>query len=595
MTRRKKKYESGMATTYITRNQALRKLQLSLADFRRLCILKGIYPQEPRNKKKAGKGSAAPKTYYYMKDIQFLLHEPIIKKFREFKHFVRKLRKAIDHKDGGAIRRLRQNKPKYKLDKIVKERYPTFIDAVRDLDDCVSMSVLFSTFPKTKTTASRQIELCRRLTVEFMHYVIASKSLRKVFVSIKGIYYQAEIMGQTVTWITPHKFGHEPPTEVDFKIMSTFVEFYTTMMGFVNYKLYSTMNLFYPPKLELESHSVVDDLEKCAEDERRDERLAAMTQTLESVATEPEEEEIEIDEFPMDPDDPDRIEQAKIEQAKLKKLQQLFKGCKFFLNREVPRESLTFIIRSFGGQVSWHSTVAIGATYEESDETITHQIVDRPEVPNQYLSRYYIQPQWVFDSVNARTLLPVEDYFPGVILPPHLSPFVEEEEGDYVPPEKQKMLDRERGVDSGVGEGEESDGGDEDEDSGEEDDEQSEEEEDQEESEDEEEESEDERPMKGKKRLARTESQKIKSSKKMKMAVSAGQIEVVDVDRKLKKQQDEEKRLAEMMIPKKKKYLYDKIIYGKKRKAKEARKLKEKREAYDKEQRQQRKKRKLTA
>ena len=44
--------------------------------------------------------------------------------------------------------------------------------------------------------------------------------------------------------------------------------------------------------------------------------------------------------------------------------------------------------------------------------------------------------------------------------------------------------------DLGVGEGEESDGGDEDEDSGEEDDEQSEEEEDQEESEDEEEESE---------------------------------------------------------------------------------------------------------
>ena len=63
--------------------------------------------------------------------------------------------------------------------------------------------------------------------------------------------------------------------------------------------------------------------------------------------------------------------------------------------------------------------------------------------------RYYIQPQWVFDSVNARMLLPVEDYFPGVILPPHLSPFVEEEEGDYVPPEKQKMLDREKGVDSG--------------------------------------------------------------------------------------------------------------------------------------------------
>lgn len=44
-------------------------------------------------------------------------------------------------------------------------------------------------------------------TVEFLHYIVESKSLRKVFVSIKGIYYQAEIMGQLVTWIVPHTFG----------------------------------------------------------------------------------------------------------------------------------------------------------------------------------------------------------------------------------------------------------------------------------------------------------------------------------------------------------------------------------------------------
>ncbi len=53
------------------------------------------------------------------------------------------------------------------------------------------------------------------------------------------------------------------------------------------------------------------------------------------------------------------------------------------------------------------------------------------------------------------------------------------------------------------------------------------------------------------------------------MTVSAGRIETVDAERKLKQQQSEEKRLAEMMIPKKKKYLYDKIMFGKKRKARE--------------------------
>lgn len=44
-------------------------------------------------------------------------------------------------------------------------------------------------------------------------------------------------------------------------------------------------------------------------------------------------------------DDPDRVEKAKVEAEKIKKLQNLFKGLKFFLNREVPRETLVFIIR----------------------------------------------------------------------------------------------------------------------------------------------------------------------------------------------------------------------------------------------------------
>lgn len=68
------------------------------------------------------------------------------------------------------------------------------------------------------------------------------------------------------------------------------------------------------------------------------------------------------------------------------------------------------------------------------------------------LVRYYIQPQWVFDCINAKILLPVEDYFLGVTLPPHLSPFVEEKEGDYVPPEKLKILALQRGEQPGTNE-----------------------------------------------------------------------------------------------------------------------------------------------
>lgn len=58
------------------------------------------------------------------------------------------------------------------------------------------------------------------------------------------------------------------------------------------------------------------------------------------------------------------------------------------------------------------------------------------------ICRYYVQPQWVFDCVNARELLPVEKYFIGTTLPPHLSPFtVEYRTQRYVPPEEKALSD----------------------------------------------------------------------------------------------------------------------------------------------------------
>ena len=72
------------------------------------------------------KGSTAHKTYYYVKDIQYLLHEPVLDKFREFKIFVRKLKKALGKDELGTAARLEENKPVYTLDHIVKERFVQF-------------------------------------------------------------------------------------------------------------------------------------------------------------------------------------------------------------------------------------------------------------------------------------------------------------------------------------------------------------------------------------------------------------------------------------------------------------------------------------
>lgn len=48
----------------------------------------------------------------------------------------------------------------------------------------------------------------------------------------------------------------------------------------------------------------------------------------------------------------------------------------------------------------------------------------------------------MFDCVNARELIPVDKYFIGTPLPPHLSPFtVEYRTQRYVPPEEKALTD----------------------------------------------------------------------------------------------------------------------------------------------------------
>ncbi|GJV77254.1 pescadillo [Tanacetum coccineum] len=173
-----------------------------------------------------------------MKDIAFLKHEPLLEKFRE-----------MSKKNKDLAERLLTRKPTYTLDMLIRERYPKFIDALRDLDDCLTMVHLFAALPaiERESIQPERIHNCR---------------------------------------------GHILPGS---------------------------------------------------------------------------------------------------------------KG----------RESLLFVITSFGGVVSWEGD---GAPFEESNRDIDYQ------------------PQWVFDCINnARIILPTEDYLVGKVLPPHLSPFVDNEAEGYVP------------------------------------------------------------------------------------------------------------------------------------------------------------------
>lgn len=584
----KKKGERGNARNFITRSRAIRKLQVSLADFRRLCIFKGIYPREPKNKKKANKGSTAPVTFYYTKDIQYLMHEPILQKFREHKTFSKKLTKALGKGEIGDAKRLEDNRPRYKLDRVIKERYPSFLDALRDIDDALSMMFLFANMPATNAVSAKITSQANKLTNQWLAYVARERSLKKIFVSIKGVYYSANVKGQEIRWLVPFKFAQNIPSDIDFKIMQTFLEFYSTLLHFVLFKLYTDAELTYPPKINENRLKGIGGLSVYILETNKQNSLQLPDEEVEgendlglnndnnnnknkktnkisneeikkAIAADKKESKLdkeeEVEEFGDNADD-DNVETTELDEFKdnnknsgdillqpskyANQVSEIFNKFIFFIGREVPVDVLEFVILSCGGKVISESALDELDNLKDIDlSKITHQIVDRPKILKKVQGRTYVQPQWVFDCINKSELLNVSLYAPGETLPPHLSPWGDA--GTYDPEAPVKEIEGEEE------EEEEEDEEEVDEDENDEDDEG-------ENEEDEEEES-------------------VKEQKELEMeAAGIKYSDLADKEKKSKKnnkrkhaeedEDEEEKKLKLIMMSNKQRKLYKKMQYG---------------------------------
>ena len=439
------------------------------------------------------------------------MHEPLLAKFRDHKALAKKIARSLGRGEVGDAARLeKRGAVKLSLDHIIKERYPTFVDALRDLDDALSLLFLFANLPSTSTVPSKTIALCQRLCLEFQHYLITTNSLRKSFLSIKGIYYQATIQGQDILWLVPYKFVQRVTGDVDFRIMGTFVEFYTTLLGFVNFRLYTSVGLIYPPRFDskrdeegaeldaftLEGKGIEETAQIGAPTNNQPENESNATQELDpetqkkiaNLTTSDEEPAADpvsgspdasepppvdaIDTFTAISADADILPQP---QPSTTTISTLFAPHTFYISRECPRAPLEFLLRAFGSaRIGWDAVLGPGAyTHDETDPTITHQIVDRPPItvptaldnddapppapsagpeeeekqngtaeqavaravrPGYRIpGRTYVQPQWVWDSVNELRCLRPDLYAPGATLPPHLSPWVKPRKGEYDP------------------------------------------------------------------------------------------------------------------------------------------------------------------
>lgn len=418
---------------YITRNMALKKLQVSLPDFRQLCILKGVFPRDPKKKVK-GKD----KTYYLTKDVVFLSHEPVLQKIRAARAHAKKIVKARSRRETTRLQQLISNAPKYTLDHLVRERYPTFEDALRDLDDGLCTIHLFATLGSGDRIEVERIQDCMRLAREWQAWVGSQRCLQKAFLSIKGCYFQATVCGQTITWLQPYKFNIDSGSaDVDFRVLSTFLEFYQTHLHFVLYRLFTSVGLRYPPTIDSKADGADSGLSSLKlqrisagehvaaehtvskQEQRSRSQLKKKLKTIEDDST-------TSADAPSGKAESNAAEQQTFASPAAK----LLSNAKVFLSREVPRDLFEFVLRCVGARVGWEGEFS---PFPENDEGISVQIVDRDFQRKRYFGRDYVQPQWLIDSLNNSLLLPVSEYSPGCVLPAHLSPFVNDRAEGYIP------------------------------------------------------------------------------------------------------------------------------------------------------------------
>lgn len=367
---------------------------------------------------------------------------------------------------------------------MVRERYPRFNDALSDLDDALTLTYLFAALPSTTSIKTKVVNKAKALAAAWGAYCSTTASITKSFISVKGIYLEADIRGVPIRWVVPHSFTQFMPEDIDYRVMATFFEFYETLLHFVLYKLYTDLGVRYPlPAVEsdkevkgstshilganlrsltnalnssdgaitnLVKESIEEDTEagksKSKQVKKKDKELIkSVGAALNSINEDSDDDEEDDDDVDVAGPLKAALESMADDQARAVpggqelddeslKRRRLFSGLTFFLSREVPRGYLELVCLAFGGKVGWEGP---NSPVSASDPTITHHIIDRPKLPASYnnlpKSREYIQPQWILDCANFIFLLPIGKYAVGATLPPHLSPWVDNEEEGYKP------------------------------------------------------------------------------------------------------------------------------------------------------------------
>eukprot|EP01086_Lenisia_limosa_P008328 TRINITY_DN294_c0_g1_i1.p1 TRINITY_DN294_c0_g1~~TRINITY_DN294_c0_g1_i1.p1 ORF type:complete len:259 (-),score=11.80 TRINITY_DN294_c0_g1_i1:77-853(-) len=157
-----------MKETVLSKPQVLKRLHLSLEQFRSLCLIRGIHPRQYKQKK-----------YFYRKaDVHSLIRSEEIQAVRK--------KQAIDYSS------------------LLQMRFPAFIDILPHLSDIVHGVLIHS----------QNITILSKLYSELSRI----GAFQKCFISVKGIYLGVSIEQISQLWIQPYSSTISTPSKAFSKL-----------------------------------------------------------------------------------------------------------------------------------------------------------------------------------------------------------------------------------------------------------------------------------------------------------------------------------------------------------------------------------------
>lgn len=387
------KGKEGKSSNLIKEDEAIERVALDPKDMGRVAILRGVYPKvSPKDKN-------SPWAYFHKKDLAMINADPMAWFIRDHANWLKHHEKRYNRKE------LDQTpEPIAPYDQLIRSRYPTFADAIKDLDDALTTIALFAQMSGTDILDSARVLKCRHLLAEFHYYVSHKHLLTKGFISKRGFHFEAQIEGLPVVWLIPHQFTLAKDPDVDYTILLNFLELYENLLSFVNLRLFKMIGLKYPAEYDSKKWDDGFYIDAIIDNNEQPE--------VEAVAEAPAESNVDAEKvagiFAKAAAETEANDEEIVDTG-------AFGNFVFTIGRETPRDAMALVIRSLGGRIVWDET--------STDKAITHTICDRKVIKDRVLSRIYVQPQWVFDCLNKHQALDPAPYAPGQVPPPHLSPW----------------------------------------------------------------------------------------------------------------------------------------------------------------------------